>query len=86
MAYISSEESATDSDGKKVLHRKSLPWLRKKYRKSLRELDDMHYNNLSTKSKNMTYTRMTSRDKSVRKQPDDIPGYLLTQQANSDTM
>ena len=85
MAYISSEESGTDSDGRKVLHRKSLPWLRKKYRKSL-QLDDMHFDNLSTKSKNMTYAGINSPDKSVRKQLDDIPDYLLAQRNNSDTI
>ena len=46
----------------------------------------MHFDNLSTKSKNMTYAGINSPDKSVRKQPDDIPGYLLAQRDNSDTI
>ena len=83
VCYISSEESDTDSDGRKTLRRKSLPWLKKKYAKSFRQLDDLHYSNLSTKSKHMTYTRIDSPETSVRKHPQDIPKHLLVQNEDS---
>ena len=84
ICYISSEESDMDSDGKKTLRRKSLPWLKKKYAKSFRQLDDLHYSNLSMKSKHMMYTRIDSPERSVRKHPQDIPKPLLVQNENSD--
>ena len=87
--YISSEESDTDNDGRKILHQKSLPcilciWLRQKYAKSFRQLDNLHYNNLSTKSKCMTYTQIYSPDRSVRQHPQDILKHLLVQNENND--
>ena len=83
---MSSEESDTGSDERRILCRKTLPWLRKKYRKSLRKLDDLHYETLSTKSKHMIYVRVNSSDKSDRPHPQDIPKYLLVQDENSDTI
>jgi hypothetical protein len=47
LQYMSSEESGEDEDGKPFYFRKSLPWLKQRYRKSLRRLDSMHYNSLT---------------------------------------
>lgn len=79
---MSSEESDTGTDGRKTLCKKSLPWLKRKYRKSLRELDQLHHANLSFKSKQMLYSRVNSAATSEREHPQDIPEYLLVQDEN----
>ena len=79
---MSSEDSDTGTDGQRTLRRKSLPWLKRKYRKSLRELDQLHYDTLSVKSKQMLYSRVNSISTSEREYPQDIPEYLLVQGEN----
>lgn len=48
LTYISSEESGDDEDGKPIYFRRPLEWLGKKYRKSLRSLDNLYYNSLKS--------------------------------------
>ena len=44
VCYTSSEKSDTHSDGRKTLRQNSLPWLKKKYAKSFRQLDEQFVN------------------------------------------
>lgn len=49
LSYVSSEDSGEDEEGKPLYFRRSLPWMKQKYRKSLRRLDNLYYNSLSSK-------------------------------------
>jgi len=75
--YISSEESGDDDvSGAKILTRRPLVWLKKKYQKSFSDLDKLHYESLSTKGKQMYLKRVTGAP-SVRPQPSNIPSHFL---------
>ena len=78
LEYVSSEESGDDD---KILYRRPLMWLKKKYHKSLRHLDNIHYNSLSGKGKQM-YRFREDGELSSRPPPLDAPRYLL-QSANN---
>ena len=83
LVYVSSEESGED-DGKPVKFRRPLYWLKAKYRKSLCQLDKLHYSSLSTKSKQM-YHAWSDGAPSTRAPPSKVPEYLLvTSQGNLD--
>ena len=75
LVYVSSEESGED-DGKPVNFRRPLYWLKAKYRKSLRQLDKLHYGSLSTKSKQMYHARSDGAP-STRAPPSKVPECLL---------
>ena len=73
---MSSEESAEEDDGRPVYMRRPLPWLKSKYRKSLRVLDKLHFESLSSKSKQM-YRKRCDGEPSDRSHPDSAPSFLL---------
>ena len=52
--YMSSEDS---SDESVILFTRPLTWLKSKYSNSLKKLDTIHYNKLSSKSKGMVRQR-----------------------------
>ena len=86
--YLSSEESSEEPDEtgntQKILIRRPLPWLKKKYQKCFKDLDKLASSSLSAKSKHMTYRRRDGLQ-SERPMPADIPqqfvssAYLLDQ-------
>ena len=69
--YVSSEESGDDDD--KTLYRRPFTWIKKK---SLRHLDRLHYNSLSTKGKQM-YSSRQDGEPSTKLQPSDAPDFLI---------
>ena len=71
--HISSEDLLS-GDGN--LYRKSLQWLKKKYRKSLHVLDKLYINQLSQKARVMMRNRKDA-TYSDRPKPDNAPDYLL---------
>ena len=75
--YMSSEESGED-DESKVLIRRPLTWLKSKYQRSLRELDQLSYKSLSSKGKQMYMKRIVG-EPSCRPQPEGIPPQLLAE-------
>ena len=83
LAYVSSEES--DNDGVlPVYQRRPLPWLRNKYRRSLRQLDEMHFKSLSPRSRQMYRERMDGAS-SERQPSSDVRPFLLNQVDDLDT-
>ena len=82
LPYVSSEES--DNDGDFPLYRRPLSWLRNKYSRSLRQIDDMHFKSLSPRSRQM-YRKRTDGEQSQRLLPTDAPPFLLNQVDNMDT-
>ena len=79
--YISSEDSESDDD---MLHRRPLIWLKKKYRKSLHDLDKLYYNQLTKKAKLMTRKR-TDGANSERAKPDNAPAQLIHEDSEANT-
>ena len=73
--YVSSEESGDDDD--KTLYRHPFTWMKRKYHKSLRQLDRLHYSSLSTKGKQM-YRRRQDREPSTKLQPSDASDFLIS--------
>ena len=69
---MSSEDSQSEDE---TLHRRPLRWLKKKYRKSLHDLDKLYYGQLSRKAKIMMRKR-TDGTISNRPKPDDAPDSL----------
>ena len=58
------------------LHRRPLIWLKKKYRKSLHDLDKLYYDQLTSKAKLMTRKRIDGAS-SDRPKPDNAPTHLI---------
>jgi len=76
--YLSSEESGDETDNveSKILFRRPLPWLKKKYQKSLKELDHMGSSIQSAQSKRMTFKRQEGIP-SNRPMPEGIPNEFI---------
>ena len=83
LPYVSSEESDNDGDFP-LYRRRPLSWLRSKYSRSLRQLDDMHFKSLSPRSRQM-YRKRTDGEQSQRLPPSDAPPFLLNQVDDMDT-
>ena len=58
----------------KTLYRRPFTWMKKKYHKSLRQLDRLHYNSLSTKM----YRSRQDGEPSTKLQPSDAPDFLIS--------
>ena len=76
--YMSSEDSVSDAEDEN-LYRKPLVWLKKKYRKSLHDLDHLYYNQLSRKAKLMMRKRKDG-VYSNRLKPDSAPDDIIDDQ------
>ena len=81
--YVSSEESGDEGD--KTLYRRPFTWMKKKYHKSLRQLDRLHYNSLSTKGKQMYRSRQDG-EPSTKLQPSDAPDFLISISGDDDQL
>lgn len=79
MDYMSSEDSGDDEQ---VMYRRPLPWLKQKYRKSLRQLDKIHHDSLLPRAKLM-YRRRVDGEPSTRSHPDNAPEILLNVNLNT---
>ncbi len=75
LTYMSSEESGDEDDTN--LHRRKLPWLKSKYQRALRCLDNAHYNSLPATSKLKLRKRKDGDEPSDRSPPENAPAYLL---------
>ncbi len=79
LPYASSEESGDESDLK--IYRHPLPWIKRKYRKALHELDKLHYNSLPKSSKTK-YMKRDEGSPSTRPPPEDAPRWAVTGDEN----
>ena len=80
LMYISSDDS---EDSEVCLYTRPLPWLKSKYEKSLHQLDELWYDGLSAKSKQMTCTRLRG-SPSDRDEPSGAPDYLVKPRVNDE--
>ena len=70
-SYMSSETSAEESDAEDyAIKTRTLPWLRKKYRKAFHTLDSQFTSKMSKRSKSMKKPRVVSKQESKRPMPD----------------
>lgn len=78
--YVSSEDSGEDE---MTIYRRPLLWLKPKYHKSLRQLDKIHYDSLSTRARRM-YRKRVDGEPSPRVQPVNAPEYITVSTPSED--